>query len=235
MKNVCVIAHRGFSGAYPENTVLAFQKAIELQVGCIEIDVRETRDGEIVVIHDETVDRTTDGEGPVKELTFKELKKLDAGKWKGDFGNITVPSLDEVLRLVARKTMLLIEIKEASPEKIIELIRKHEMESDVIIGSFTIEHLILTRTLEPLISTALIANTLPASPGMLIKHGIQIIDIEYHQLKERRMESFARNGISCAVWTVDDISDMKRMLNAGVSHITTNKPDALIELLNNSG
>ncbi len=231
LKNARVIAHRGFSGAYPENTALAVRKAVELQAGCIEIDVRETKDGEIVVIHDETVNRTTGGEGPVKELTFEELKKLDAGKWKGNFENTTVPSLDEILRIVRGRTMLLIEIKEAAPEKIIRIIRRHKMESDVIIGSFAVDYLIQTRIIEPSIPTALIAGTLPAGPDVLVRHGIQIIDIEYRQLKDRRIESFIRSGISCAVWTVDDIGDMKRMLDAGVSFITTNKPDSLIELL----
>jgi glycerophosphoryl diester phosphodiesterase len=99
-----LIAHRGFSGRYPENTLRAFREAMKLPVDGIELDIRRTRDGVLVVIHDETVDRTTFGSGRVSELTWDELRQLDAGAWKGEeFAGERIPRLDEVLELVNKR------------------------------------------------------------------------------------------------------------------------------------
>lgn len=232
MKDIFVIAHRGFSKLYPENTLLAFQKAVELNADFIELDVRETIDGEVIVMHDATVDRTTDGKGSVKELTHKQIKKLDAGRWKGEFKDIRVPSLDEVFQVVAgRKIRLLIEIKEASPGKVVELARKHNAEKGLIVGSFNIDYLIETRKTAPAVSTALITAKLPENPDILIENGIQIVDVEYHDLQSGRIKEFLSRGISVAVWTVDDESDMKQLSDTGISFITTNRPDICLKAL----
>ncbi len=230
MKNTRVVAHRGFSQSYPENTLLAFRKAVELDADFVEADVRETKDGQIVVIHDATVDRTTDGEGKVRDLAFEQLKRLDAGRWKGDFKNVSIPSLDELLGFAAGRTGLIIEIKEACTGKVIKLVKKHRMESGVIIGSFDIGCLVRTRGIAPEISTALIAGRLPGDPGTLVEQGIQILNIDYSQFKKGGMELFARRGISTGVWTVDEPGDMLDMIEAGVSFITTNRPDILKKL-----
>ncbi len=96
--NIYVAAHRGWSEKYPENTMIAYRKAAELDVDQIEIDVRVTRDGELVIIHDATVDRTTNGQGKVEDLTLEEIRALDAGSWKGEeFAGERVPTLDEFL------------------------------------------------------------------------------------------------------------------------------------------
>lgn len=234
MKNVSVIAHRGLSEQYPENTLLAFQKAVELGVDFIELDVRETIDGEIAVIHDETVDRTTDGKGYVKDLTYEEIRKLDAGKWKGRFEGVKVPALDEVLQVIAGRTKLLIEIKEACPEKIVKLLQKYNMESHVVIGSFNIEYIINTRKISPAVSTAFISGKLPENPDVLVKNGIPIVDVEYHQLRGGRIKEFLSRGISLAAWTVDDENDMKEFVNTDVSFITTNRPDILKKIFRNA-
>ena len=226
MKDAFVIAHRGFSEKYPENTMLAFRKAVELGVDFIELDVHETADGELVVIHDDTVDRTTDGKGRVKEMTYREIRELDAGRWKGA-ENEKVPSLDEVLGFVAGRTRLLIEIKDAHPEKILKLLLKHRMESGVIMASFAVENIIRTRQTAPSVSTALISAAFPENPDILVKNGIPIVEVEYHNLSESGMNEFAMRGVSTGVWTVDDESDMERMLNTDISFITTNRPDVL--------
>ncbi|MBP3370663.1 MAG: hypothetical protein J6L85_07915 [Clostridia bacterium] len=96
--NIYVAAHRGWSEKYPENTMLAYRKAAELNVDQIEIDVRVTKDGQLVIIHDETVDRTTNGSGRVENMTLEEIRALDAGSWKGaEFAGERVPTFDEFL------------------------------------------------------------------------------------------------------------------------------------------
>lgn len=234
MNNVFVVAHRGFSVEYPENTLLAFREAIELGVDFIEIDVHETKDGTLVVIHDHTLERTTDGRGAVKEKTFEEIQTLDAGKWKGKFEGVKIPSLDEVLGFVAGKTRLLIEIKDANPEKICKLLLKHRMENYVVIASFDMEKVIRTRQMAPSVSTALISTAFPENPDILVKNGIPIVEIEYHSVSEAEMKEFVLRGISVGVWTVDDENDMKRLLNTGIPFITTNRPDLLKKCLVNA-
>ena len=100
-ENIYVAAHRGWSEKYPENTMIAFEKAIELGVDQIEIDIRITKDNELVIIHDNTVDRTTNGSGKVCDFTLEELKDMDAGSWKDEkFSNCRIPTLIEFMELV---------------------------------------------------------------------------------------------------------------------------------------
>ncbi|MBB6671584.1 glycerophosphodiester phosphodiesterase family protein [Cohnella nanjingensis] len=111
-RNVFVSGHRGYKSAYPENTLLAFAKALELGVPMLEFDLRSSRDGEIVVIHDETVDRTTDGSGRVSDLPLAELKKLDAGGWFGPaFAGLRIPTLTELCELLRPYPELLLNVE----------------------------------------------------------------------------------------------------------------------------
>ncbi|GIP37785.1 hypothetical protein J31TS4_10650 [Paenibacillus sp. J31TS4] len=113
---IVVSAHRGYKARYPENTLLAFQKALELEVDMIEFDLRFSKDGEVVVIHDETVDRTTDGTGRVSDMTLEELKRLDAGGWFGKpFEGLKIPTLAELCELLSGypRILLNVEIKPA--------------------------------------------------------------------------------------------------------------------------
>lgn len=133
LKNFKIIAHRGASAYTPENTLTAFAKAIELGANMIELDVRQTKDGHLIVIHDATVDRTTNGKGRVGDLTIDEIRALDAGSWFSDkFKNEKIPLLEEVLIFIPDSIELLIEIKEntkSSPnieDNVIELIRKYK-------------------------------------------------------------------------------------------------------------
>ena len=124
------IAHRGASGYEPENTLRSFRKAIELNSDAIELDVQLTKDHKLVVIHDETVNRTTNGKWKVSELTLKELKKLDAGKGE------KIPTLEEVIKVCRNKCKLNIEIKELnSVKKVIEIVVKERFVKQTIISS----------------------------------------------------------------------------------------------------
>lgn len=122
-----VIAHRGASDRFPENTLIAFQEALEQGADGVECDVHLTADGEVVVIHDSTVDRTTDGSGVVAEMTLAQIEQLDAGSWKhGRFAGQRVPTLHQVAELVRDRAQLFIELRGHSPElpqRVIDLLR----------------------------------------------------------------------------------------------------------------
>jgi glycerophosphoryl diester phosphodiesterase len=133
-----VIAHRGFSGRYPENTLKAFEEALKLPIDAVELDVRRTKDGVLVVIHDETVDRTTNGKGKVRDLTWSEIQKLDAGSWKGkEFAGERIPRLEEALQLINARVVVFLEIKEPdTAPQVVEALRQLDALSWVKIGSF---------------------------------------------------------------------------------------------------
>ena len=137
-------AHRGFSGKYPENTLLAFEKAVEAQTDGIELDVQLTKDGEIVIIHDETIDRTTNGKGLVVDYTYEELEKFDASYiYTGQFGFNKIPTLREYFNLIKDTNIITnIELKtgineyQGIEEKVYNLIKEFQLEDRVIISSF---------------------------------------------------------------------------------------------------
>jgi len=152
--NVVVVAHRGLSAGFPENTLAAFRNAIDGGVDAIELDNRRTADGEIVVLHDETVDRTTDGRGRLSDVTLQELRALDAGRHAGDrFAGERVPTYQEVLQLTQESGVgLLLDIKEsdrASHERIVSLTSSHGATGRVIVGARSVADLRAFRALSP--------------------------------------------------------------------------------------
>jgi hypothetical protein len=131
---IAVIAHRGGAGIMPENTLAAFQHAIRLGCDYVEIDVRTTRDGKLVIMHDRTVDRTTNGSGAVNELTLAAIRKLDAGaKFSPLYRGEKVPTLDEVFELCRGKINVYIDHKDATVQAILRTIRRHRMEKQVLV------------------------------------------------------------------------------------------------------
>ena len=139
-----VIAHRGASSSAPENTIEAFKLAMEEGADMLELDVRQTRDSQLVVIHDVTIDRTTDGSGRINDFTYDQLKRFDAGSWfqNGRFAQARIPLLQDVVDVLDSTTRLLIEIKEGSDEspgieqRVLECIEDNRLEARVIIKSF---------------------------------------------------------------------------------------------------
>jgi len=202
---------------------------MEIGADMIELDVRETKDGEIVVIHDEKVDRTTNGTGYVEEMFLDMIKKLNAGKW--NFKSVKVPTLEETLEILDKKTKLLIEIKQADVKKILDIIRKKKAEEKVIIGSFHLKYLIETRKLSPSLPTALITSKIPDNIPELLQLGIRMINVEYHTLTDEIFKTFTGKGFLVNTWTVNERKDMEKLVSMGVPFITTNYPNILKELL----
>jgi glycerophosphoryl diester phosphodiesterase len=248
-----VIAHRGFSGEYPENTLLAFEKAAALPIDAIELDVHSSRDGKIVVIHDPTLERTTNKMGRVFDYTWEELKKLDAGYCfdPGDLRifpfrgkRVGIPLLEDVFRNFPRMKFI-VEIKQTMPaieDVVYRLIRKYKMEDRVIVASEHPEPLQRLRNINPCIATSF--SRLEAQEFYQLYRlrlsnfynsradAVQIP--ERYQSKTVVTRSFAhavhRKGMIIHVWTVNDPAGMKRLIQAGVDGIITDFPDLLLQI-----
>lgn len=236
------IAHRGFSGKYPENTMLAFKKAIEAGCGGIELDVHLTRDNEIVVIHDETVDRTTDGRGAVKDFTLQELRFLNAGcSFPGCSEKI--PTLREYFELVKNLPILTnIELKnseyyyEGLEEKTIQIVREFHLEDSVVFSSFNNASIMLCRQLAPEIKGGFLCDKPVQNCGSYASFcGIAYIHPNYSQITEGEISSCHAKGVGLNLWTVNEPEAMRRFIRLGVQGIITNHPDICSRILKEEG
>ncbi len=245
-RTVEVIAHRGGSRLAPENTLAAFQNAIDLGVDMIEIDVEQTSDSVVVVIHDSKVDRTTNGKGSVDSLSFDYIRTLDAGSWfDKSFENEKIPTLDEVLDLINGKVKLLIEIKEGSeryPEieqKTVNVVQNYNAYSWVIVQSFNKKAIDRVRRLDKGVKTFYLLGRnfdeyyaeLRSDNNPELKLNYDGIAVHHSKLSPESVDSVKQFGLEVYTWTVDEVDEMKKMMDAGVDGIITDSPDKLINLL----
>lgn len=241
-KKTMVIAHRGASAYAPENTLAAFRKAIELRADALELDVRQTKDSQLVVIHDASVHRTTDGEGEVREFAFSDLKKLDAGSWFDEqFRYERIPTLQEVIRLLDSSTTLIIEIKEGSgthsgiEQQLVEQVRMNHIEKQVMFKSFHRDVLSRLRDLAPDVPLVYVYFVAIPWLNLTFDLGISIgdpfeVDAEYLQphkmfLTKSFVQSAHEKGYKVIGWDVQSESVMKEMIIFGVDGIETDYPD----------
>ena len=236
-----VIAHRGASAYYPENTMIAFRKSIELGAEMIELDVLMSKDGVPIVFHDAKLDKKTNGKGSVGNFTVSELKQLDAGSWFDEkFKGERIPTLDEVLAFAKGKIALNIEIKTEAvtdvlkggvEEKSIQLVRKHGMEKHVIFSSFDYRAVAHLKELAPDISTALLYTERISgkkSPVELVnEYSADAFNCHYAQLSAKWMNSLKESDIPAFVYTVNSESRMRSLIEIGVKGIFSDKPDVL--------
>ncbi|MGH9341247.1 MAG: glycerophosphodiester phosphodiesterase [Acidobacteriota bacterium] len=234
-----IIAHRGASGESPENTLAAVQRAIDLESDFVEIDIHYSGDGEMIVIHDATVERTTSGKGVVSEMTLADIKRLDAGSWfNSRFAEEKVPTLEEVLQLVRpSSSKLLIEIKEGNglPEdfagKLLGAIEEHGMQSRVIVQSFdhsAVKQVGAVATEIP--TAALIGEETPDPVGETKAAGAEILAIRHTLATLELIKKTHDSGLRFFVWTVDDPATIRRMLEWGVDAVISNYPDRVREV-----
>lgn len=232
-----ITAHRGFSAIAPENTMYAFREAVDIGSDYIELDVQLSADGEVVVIHDSKVDRTTNGKGKVRDMTYTELLGLTAAyKYSGHevYFDAKIPLLSEVLEEVGDDILLNIEVKDTgdaalTAEKTVELVREYGLESTCYITSFSYNILKKVKQLEPKIKTGLIANT--AAMAFTRGENIDAISINYLLASPSVVNMAHQNGKRVFVWTVDREEDMKKMIALGVDNIITNRPDKAAKLV----
>lgn len=236
-----VIAHRGFSGRYPENTLKAFEEALKLPVDAVELDVRRTKDGVLVVIHDETVDRTTNGKGRVRDLTWDEIQKLDAGSWKGtEFAGERIPRLEEALQLVNGRVVVFLEIKEPdTAPQVVDTLRQLDALPWVKIGSFHPQAISSVRKLAPEASCSLIGSakvgtsdeTFAEFVKEALRCGANSITVNHAGLTPERVRYCHQRCIFVGTWTVNDADLAKRMIAMGVDAIASDYPDLVLSVL----
>ncbi len=232
------IAHRGASGIAPENTLVAFKKAIEIGVDAVELDLHGTVDGEVVVIHDTSLDRTTNHRGCVNQIALETIKRADAGGWFApEFVGEPVPTLAEALACIAKQTIAVLEIKDPLiAETVVAKIRETHTQDIAVIISFHTTVLQTIRSLEPRIPTGwLIGNhNNHASPVQLCQQlgelGCSLLNVNHQLITAEFAYEIRRRGISLWCWTVDDLSRMREMQAFGVQGITSNHPERFGEV-----
>jgi glycerophosphoryl diester phosphodiesterase len=228
------IAHRGASGDFPENTLPAFAAAIEAGAQMCELDVQLTADAAVVVIHDETVNRTTNGAGAVSAMTLAEIRRLDAGhKFGAGFAGARVPALEEVLELVKGRCRLNVELKSPGVEReVYRLLRAHGAIAGTIVSSFDWDALAAVRRLEPALSIGVLADR-GAEAMFEAAADLRAISVNprHNMVTPAIVERAHRIGLTVLVWTVDKPAEMRRMIALGVDGIMTNYPGRLSALL----
>lgn len=240
-----ILAHRGDSAHAPENTLPAFSQAIQEGVDGIELDVKLTADGHVVVIHDSDVERTTDGKGRVAALTLDAVRKLDAGSWFDQkFSGTKIPLLDEAFETIGRDKLINIELKNYSTPfnglalKVCELIKRHNNGSQIILSSFFAFNLNIAAKILPNVSRGLLA--MRGTPGLWARSfGFMFGDF---QALHPHVSSVSRQQVARAhrvhrrvhVWTVNDPEEVIRLTDWGVDGIITDDPAAALKALGRS-
>lgn len=244
MKTLINFAHRGASAYCPENTMAAFSKALQLGATGIETDIQLTKDGQIIIIHDESLARTAGLDQLVKDTDYAQLQTLDAGSWFGpEFLNERIPTLEQLLELIKPTDVILnIELKNGVfqypdiEQKTIDLVRAYQMTERVIISSFNHYSLKLCKQLAPEIRTGILymegiyrpwdyAATLEADALHAYKYAVTA---------EWTAEA-AAHGIAYHPFTVNETAEMERLIDAGVAGIITDYPDRLAHILARRG
>jgi len=217
------VGHRGAKAYESENTLSSFKRAIELGVDAVELDVRKTKDNEIVVIHNADVKKTTDGSGSVNELTLEEIKKFVTAKGE------QIPTLEEVLDFVGKRVKVLVELKETGiEEKVLGLIRQKGLMENVIIVSFHEEALRKVRKLDDDVATGLIyvRHKKPIQSALELK--AEYLLPLYRFTHSANIRKAHENGLKVIVWTINKKEDVAEYRKKGVDGIASDKPDILI-------
>ena len=230
-----VYAHRGYSGKYPENTMLAFQKAALTGCDGIELDVQLTKDGKVVVIHDEAVDRTTGGNGYVRDFTWDELVRFNAGAiCGGKYGFQPIPSLEEYCAWAAGQELVTnIELKssvyyyEELEEKTIELVKKYGLEKKVFYSSFNHMSLVKVKEIAPeAVCGALLLHEGLGNAGYYCdRFGFQAYHPGCKGLTEEIVRGCKEHNIQVNVWTVNDMGTLEQLYEWGCDGVITNYPE----------
>ena len=228
---VQAVGHRGAAGVVAENTLKSFAYAIALGVDAVECDVHLTADGHVIVMHDDAVDRTTDGTGKIAEMTLEQLRRLDAGEGQPP------PTLDEVLETIRGRVRLLCELKADGAEApAVDAVLARGMAGDVTFVSFSFDRLERVRGLG---GDLRIGAILSYPRGEDMKRALALgachVGVRYKSLTLAAVDRARAAGIEIGAWTPNRLSDMEVMIALGVTHLTTDRPDILMQHLRREG
>lgn len=233
-----IFAHRGASAHFPENTMLAFKEAAKLAVDGIELDVQRTKDGVLVVNHDERIHRTSNGKGHLAKLTFEELRALDFGSWKDEmFAGTQIPTLEEVLNIFKYTHHVInIEIKtdviayEGIEDEVIELVHKLEMEERIMYSSF--DHTMVEKLLQKVpnnVTAALFEKILVNLHEYGERIGTKALHISLEATKRGVIRDAIEKGSVFRVYTVNCVEDYDSLEKLGVEAIFTDYADKMLK------
>lgn len=237
-----VCAHRGASGTHPENTLPAFEEAAALGCGMVEFDVRATRDGALVLLHDPTVDRTTDGSGNIWDLDLEQVRALDASAGKGDFAGVRMPTLDEALDVFPAAMELNIHVypgpedAEAIVDGVCQRIAERGRYATAFIaGSDEVMQLVIAR--DPRVRRCLLGSQDRAAeyPRIAADMGCGNIQPLHRITTPGLVEEAHALGLVVHPFYADDEAEMRRLIGCGVDGILTNQPARLIDVLARGG
>jgi len=233
--SMIVMGHRGASADCPENTMIAVKKALEYGADYSEIDVHQTQDGKIILMHDETLDRTTSGMGYVWDHTWEEIRSMDAGSWFGEeFTGEPVPSLEEIIQFASGRIKLNIEIKISREEpelvsRVVNIINRNDFKDNCIVTSFDQKAVENVKRIDPLIQTGLIFGK--DYPEDVFPGSWEVLSCNYKVVDEDFVKKARENKKKIYVWTVDEKNEMLRLIDLKVDAIITNRPGFLVEVL----
>jgi glycerophosphoryl diester phosphodiesterase len=237
-KQVDNVAHRGATGYAPENTIAGFDLAVDMKADYIEIDVQRSKDGELVIIHDTTVDRTTDGTGKVGDLTLQQLQDLDAGSWKGEkFAGESIPTFEEILDRYHGKVGILIELKapELYPgieEQVAEALKERNLDQPqnekIIIQSFNFESMKKTDKLLPKVPVGVLTSNRTHTTAEALKEFstyAEWFNPSYGIVTEEVVDQVHAQGMQIGSWTVRSQEAADFLYEMNVDAIITDYPD----------
>jgi glycerophosphoryl diester phosphodiesterase len=225
---VYIMGHRGAAALEPENTLRSIRTALAMGVAAVEIDVQLTKDGELAVIHDGTLDRTTNGQGAVKDFTLAELKGLDAGQGEA------IPSLAEVAAAVAGRAHLIVELKhpEAAPA-LLKFFQARDIFTEAHVISFWHPALRALREEEPRLRTGVLLVGCPADPvGLARAAGAEALVLHYGYVVPDLVAAAHAAGLLVYIWNIDDVETVKPYLAMNLDGIGSNRPDVLVNYIN---
>ncbi len=234
--NPLLFGHRGARGLAPENTLPAFDLALQYGMDGVELDVHESADGEIIVMHDELVDRTTNGNGYIKEMTLEQIKSLDAGvKFSSKYAGTKVPTLSEVFDRYREKLLYKVEIKHSYEyypnieEKVLETVDRFNLKKNVQIISFDFDSLKKVREIDNKIEIGLIIEGRPRWFIDIAKKLEATWIQAFHGLvySKNDVTELHKDGIKLGLWTVNEVKDIIRFCEMGVDDLTGDYPDRL--------
>lgn len=239
-----IIAHRGYSCVYPENTILSFDQAVKIKSHMLEFDIQLTLDNIPVVIHDNLVDRTTNGNGAVSDYSYSDLRKLDAGSWKNsNYVNQKIPSLEEVIEKYSNEIPMNIEIKTESvndkiqsgiEEKAVEIIEKYNCKSNIIFSSFDPRALWHLNDIDANINTAILYYDkiwIQKSYTEIIQTcKANAFNCSNAEITDSLLNECTDLKIPINAYTIDNCDEMKKLWEKGISGVFTNDPKSAIKI-----
>jgi glycerophosphoryl diester phosphodiesterase len=238
-QHIMVIAHRGAHEGIPSNTLLSLKKAIELGVDYVECDIRTTADNKLVIMHDGTVNGTTNGKGTIREMTFKEIRKLDAGIKTGpQFAGTKVPTLDEMLKMARGKIGIYADTKDASPEALLGALKKHDMLSHTVIYGYHLDFFEGVAKLNPDVWIMPEARREDVLQKLLQEFHLKVIAFDAGDFKEPMISMTKKAGAKIYVdrlGKADNPESWQAAIDQGADGIQTDHPAGLLKYLRDHG